>query len=121
MTVTIYFNPSCSNARGALALLRESGIEPFIVEYLKTPLTAAELAALAGKLKATAGPAWPGLRDGMLRAKEAVWSELHLDGANDAALLAAVAAHPVLLNRPIVVTPKGARLCRPPELVLQIL
>ena len=121
MTVTIYFNPSCSNARGALAFLRESGIEPVIVEYLKTPLTAAELAALAGKLKATAGAAWPGLRDGMLRAKEAMWSELNLDGASDTALLAAAASHPILLNRPIVVTPKGARLCRPPELVREIL
>ena len=121
MTVIIYHNPNCSNSRGALALLRERGIEPAIVEYLRTPLTVPALAALAGKLRETAGPAWPGLRDGMLRAKEAVWSELHLDGANDAALLAAVAAHPILLNRPIVVTPKGARLCRPPELVREIL
>ena len=121
MTVTIYFNPGCSNARGALALLRESGIEPFIVEYLKTPLTAAELAALAGKLKATAGAAWPGVRDGMLRAKEPEWSALKLDGASDATLLAAAAAHPILLNRPIVVTPKGARLCRPGEMVAGLL
>ena len=121
MTVTIYHNPGCSNSRGALALLRESGVEPVIVEYLKTPLTAAELAGLAGKLKGTAGAAWPGVREGMLRAKEPEWNALKLDGASDAALLAAAAAHPVLLNRPIVVTPKGARLCRPPELVRQIL
>jgi arsenate reductase len=121
MTVTIYHNPDCSNSRGALAILREHGIEPVIVEYLRTPLRVAELAALADKLRETAGAAWLGLRDGMLRAKEAVWSELTLDGANDAALLAAVAAHPILLNRPIVITPKGARLCRPPELLHEIL
>lgn len=121
MTVTIYHNPACSNSRGALAILREQGIEPAIVEYLKTPLRVAELAALAEMLRETAGAEWPGLRDGLLRAKEAVWSELKLDGADDAALLAAAAAHPILLNRPIVVTPKGARLCRPPELVHEIL
>lgn len=121
MTVILYHNPGCSNSRAALAILRERGIEPAIVEYLKTPLTVPELAALADKLRQTAGPEWPGLRDGMLRAKEAMWSELHLDGANDAALLVAVAAHPVLLNRPIVVATNGARLCRPPELVREIL
>lgn len=121
MTVVLYHNPGCSNSRGALAILRERGIEPAVVEYLKTPLNVAELAALADKLRQTAGAAWPGVRDGMLRAKEAVWSELKLDGASDAVLLAAVAAHPILLNRPIVVTPKGAWLCRPPELVREIL
>ena len=121
MTVKLYHNPGCSNSRGALAILRERGIEPVIVEYLKSPPTRAELEALAGKLRATAGSAWPGLRDGMLRAKEAAWSELKLDGASDEVLLKSAAAHPVLLNRPIVVTAKGARLCRPPERVLEIL
>ena len=121
MTVTIYHNPSCSNSRGALAILRERGIEPKIVAYLRTPPTADELAALAAQLKASAGAAWPGLAEGMLRAKEAIWTALRLDGADDAALLAAAVAHPILLNRPIVVTAKGARLCRPPEKVLEIL
>jgi arsenate reductase len=121
MTVTIYHNPGCSNARGALAILRERGVEPRIVAYLETPPPRAELEALAAQLQATAGAAWPGLREGMLRSKEAVYAALGLDGASDAALLDAVAAHPILLNRPIVVTPKGALLCRPPERVLEIL
>jgi arsenate reductase len=121
MSVTIYHNPGCSNSRGALAILRERGVEPVIVEYLKTPPTAEELKALAARLAATAGAAWPGLRDGMMRTKEAVYAELGLDGASDAALFAALAAHPVLLNRPIVVTPKGAVLARPPERVREVL
>ncbi|HEY0303186.1 MAG TPA: arsenate reductase (glutaredoxin) [Rhizomicrobium sp.] len=121
MTVTIYHNPDCSNSRGALALLRERGIAPAIVEYLKAPPRRAELEVLAARLKAGAGSGWPGLRDGMLRTKEPVYAALKLEAADDAALLDAVAAHPVLLNRPIVVTAKGARLCRPPERVLEIL
>ncbi len=121
MTVTLYHNPGCSNSRGALALLRERGIAPKIVEYLKTPLDAAALEALAARLKATAGAAWPGLRGGMLRTKEPVYAELRLDGAGDDTLLAAVAAHPILLNRPIVTAAKGTLLCRPPERVHEIL
>jgi arsenate reductase len=121
MTVTLYHNPNCSNSRGALALLRERGIEPAIVEYLQTPLSRAALAALAQQLAQTAGAEWPGLRDGMMRTKEAAYADLALDGADDAALLDALAAHPILLNRPIVVTAKGAKLCRPPEAVLAIL
>jgi arsenate reductase len=121
MTVTLYHNPNCSNSRGCLALLRERGIEPAIVEYLKTPLPREALAALAEQLAQTAGAAWPGLRDGMMRTKEAAYAELGLDGASDAALLDALAAHPILLNRPIVVTAKGVRLCRPPEGVLALL
>ena len=119
--VTIYHNPGCSNSRGALALLRERGVEPVIVEYLKTAPTVSELKALAARLAATAGAAWPGLRAGMMRTKEAAYGELRLDGASDAALFAALAAHPALLNRPIVVTPKGAVLARPPERVGEVL
>jgi arsenate reductase (glutaredoxin) len=121
MTVTLYHNPACSNSRGALALLRARGVEPVIVEYLETPLSRAALAALARQLAQTAGPAWPGLRAGMMRTKESVYADLALDGASDEALLGAMAAHPVLMNRPIVVTAKGAKLCRPPEGLLALL
>jgi len=113
--ITIFHNNRCSNSRGALALLRERGIEPNIVDYLATPLTAPELAELVAHLGVP-------VRD-LLRSKEAQFKELGLDSAavGDVQLIQAVAAHPVLLNRPIVVTPKGARLCRPPELVLELI
>ena len=113
--VTIYHNNRCSNSRGALALLRERGIEPTIIDYIATPLTTPELAELVEHLGVP-------LRE-LLRSKEAIFQELGLDqaGVSDAQLLTAVAAHPVLLNRPIVVTPKGAALCRPPEKVLELL
>jgi arsenate reductase len=113
--VTIYHNSRCSNSRGALALIRERGIEPTIVDYIAQPLDAAALAALVGRLGVP-------VRD-LLRSKEAVYTELQLDApaVTDAQLIAAVAAHPVLLNRPIVVTPRGAALCRPPEKVLALL
>jgi arsenate reductase len=119
--VTIYHNPKCSNSRGALALLAEKGITPTVVEYLKTPPGKAELKKLAAALKATAGKDWPGLREGMLRTKEPVYAELRLKDASDDQLLAAVAEHPILLNRPIVTTPKGTVLARPPEAVKTIL
>jgi arsenate reductase len=113
--ITIFHNNRCSNSRGALALLREHGIEPQIVDYLATPLTAPELAELVEHLGVP-------VRE-LLRTKEAEYQQLGLDqpGVSDAQLIAAVAAHPVLLNRPIVVTPKGAALCRPPEKVLDLL
>jgi len=119
--VTIYHNPKCSNSRGALALLQQRGITPTVVEYLKTPPTKADLRKLAAALKAAAGKDWPGLRDGMLRTKEPVYAELGLKDASDDALLAAVAEHPILLNRPIVTTPKGTVLARPPERVKTVL
>jgi arsenate reductase len=119
MKTTIYHNPACTSSRNTLAILTTRGLEPEIVEYLKTPLTKIELQALAGKL--AVAPGWPGLREGMMRAKEPVYADLALDGASDEALFAAMAEHPILLNRPIVVTGKGARLCRPPELVETIL
>ena len=113
--VTIYHNARCSNSRGALALLRERGIEPHIVDYIAYPLDAESLRALVARLGVP-------VRD-LLRTKEAVYQELGLGdpAVDDAALMAAVAEHPVLLNRPIVVTPRGARLCRPPETVLELL
>lgn len=113
--VTIYHNPRCSNSRGALAILREHGIEPRIVEYLKTPPTRAVLCALM----AAAGLSPRAL----IRSKEALFAELGLEapGVTDDALIEAMLAHPVLINRPIVVTPRGTRLCRPPELVREIL
>ncbi len=111
--VTIHHNPSCSNSRGALALIRERGIEPRVVEYLKTPLSVDELRVLVARVGVP-------VRE-LVRTKEAVYAELGLADADDDRLVAAIAAHPVLLNRPIVVTPLGARLCRPPETVLEIL
>ena len=113
--ITIYHNPRCSNSRGALALLRERGIEPRIVDYLARPLDLAQLQQLTA---AVGGP----VRD-LLRSKEAAFQTLGLDNpaCTDAQLLAAVAEHPELLNRPIVVTPRGALLCRPPERVLDLL
>ncbi len=113
--VTIYHNARCSNSRGALALLRERGIEPTIVDYIAQPLDRAQLQALVAAVGVP-------VRD-LLRTKEAAYQELGLADAkwSDAELIDAVARHPVLLNRPIVVTPRGARLCRPPELVLGLL
>ncbi len=113
--VTIYHNSRCSNSRGALALIRERGIEPTIVDYIAEPLDAPALTALVRQLGVP-------VRE-LLRSKESAYAELRLErpelGA--AELIAAVAAHPVLLNRPIVVTPRGAALCRPPEKVLALL
>jgi arsenate reductase len=113
--ITIFHNARCSNSRGALALIRERGIEPNIVDYIATPLTAPELAELVGHLGVP-------VRE-LLRTKEAAYQELGLDqpGVSDVQIIQAVAAHPALLNRPIVVTPKGAALCRPPEKVLELL
>lgn len=121
MKTTIYHNPACTSSRNTLAILAARGRDPVVIEYLRTPLTEAQLRALAAVLQTTAGEAWPGLRDGMMRPKEAIYADLALDTASDDALFAALAAHPILLNRPIVVTDKGARLCRPPELVDGIL
>jgi arsenate reductase len=121
MDVTIYHNPKCSNSRGALALIEAEGLAPTVVDYVKTPLKPAALKALAAALAKTAGAAWPGLREGMMRTKEPLYAELGLARASDAALIAAMAEHPALMNRPIVVTKKGARLCRPPGRVADLL
>jgi len=110
MTVTIYHNPSCSNSRKALEIIQSRGIVPKIVEYLKTPLTPQKLRHLIkDELHVP-------VRD-VMRTQEAVYAQMNLGDADDDTLLAAVAAHPILLNRPIVVTDKGARLCRPGETV----
>ncbi|MBP7351888.1 MAG: arsenate reductase (glutaredoxin) [Comamonas sp.] len=113
--ITIFHNARCSNSRGALALIRERGIEPNIVDYIATPLTAPELSELVEHLGVP-------VRE-LLRTKEAAYQEQGLDqpGVSDVQIIQAVAAHPALLNRPIVVTPKGAALCRPPEKVLELL
>ncbi len=113
--VTLYHNARCSNSRGALALIRERGIEPQIVDYIAQPLDAAQLQALVARLGVP-------VRE-LLRTKEAIYQALNLADArwSDAELIGFVAQHPVLLNRPIVVTPRGARLCRPPETVLELL
>jgi arsenate reductase (glutaredoxin) len=115
MKVWMTFNPNCGTARNVLAILRDKGIEPEIREYLKQPLTRDEIAALVKQLG--------------VRVKDVVrWKqekEIAAAGITpdspDAALLDALAATPVLLNRPIVVTPKGAKLCRPSETVSELL
>jgi arsenate reductase len=111
--ITIYHNPKCSNSRRCLEIIREEGFEPTIVEYLQHPPSAAALEKLVGQMGVAA-------RD-VVRTKEKEYAELDLQGADDAALFKAIAAHPILLNRPIVVTGKGAKLCRPPERVREIL
>ena len=113
--ITIYHNPKCSASRNVLALLRERGIEPRIVEYLKTPPSPAELKAIA---RASGEP----LR-ALLRTKQPEYLEQGLDDPqlSDEQLAEAMVATPVLINRPIVVTPLGARLGRPAEAVLDIL
>lgn len=115
MTTTIYHNPKCGTSRNTLALLRERGIEPAIVEYLKTPPSRAALKALLAEAGLT-------VRD-VLRAKEPVYKELGLDDPkwSDEQLFGFIEQHPILLNRPIVQTPAGVRLCRPAETVLEIL
>jgi arsenate reductase len=113
MNIAIYHNPKCSNSRGCLALIREAGHEPRIIEYLKTPPSRDALADLIRRMGIAP-------RD-LVRAKEAAYAELGLANADDAALLDAMAAHPVLINRPIVVAGNVARLCRPPELVRGLL
>ena len=113
--ITIYHNPQCGTSRNTLAMIRNSGAEPEVIEYLKTPPDRATLLAL---IAATGQPVI-----NAVRTKEALFTELHLGapGVTDTQLIDAMLAHPVLINRPIVVTPQGARLCRPSEQVLDIL
>ncbi|MBK4736302.1 arsenate reductase (glutaredoxin) [Noviherbaspirillum sp. DKR-6] len=114
MDITIYHNPACGTSRNTLAMIRAAGFEPRIVEYLKTPPTRDELRTMIEAAGLTVR--------GALREKEALFRELGLDAAdvNDDALLDAMLAHPVLINRPFVVAPGGTRLCRPAELVKEI-
>ena len=113
--VTIYHNPACGTSRGTLELLRERGIEPEVVEYLKTPPSREEVKALAAR-------AGVPVRE-LLREKAPPYAELGLDDPQltDEQLLDAIEQHPLLLNRPIVVTDKGAALCRPKERALDLL
>ncbi|MGN6116380.1 MAG: arsenate reductase (glutaredoxin) [Nitrobacter sp.] len=115
MTVTIYHNPSCGTSRNTLAMIRQSGEEPVIVEYLKRPPDRARLRALADAMGTT-------IR-GLLREKGTPYVELGLGdpARTDDELLDAIEAHPILIQRPIVETEKGTRICRPSELVLDLL
>lgn len=113
--ITLFHNPGCGTSRNVLALIRHAGLEPRVVEYLQAPPSRDEIRALAA---ATGQP----LR-ALLREKEAVFAELGLadERLGDEALLDAIERHPILLNRPIVVTPLGTALCRPSEAVLELL
>ena len=115
MNVTIYHNPLCGTSRKTLEIIRESGFQPIVVEYLKAPPTRAELKSLYQK--AGISP-----RDG-LRAKEPIAAELGLTrpDVSDDEILDAMMEHPILINRPLVATNKGVRLCRPQDLVREIL
>jgi len=115
MTVTIYHNPDCGTSRNTLAMIRQSGIEPIVIEYLKTPPSRSRIVELV----AAAGMS---LRDA-LRKKDTPYEALGLadPAKTDDELLDAIEAHPILLNRPFVETSIGTRLCRPSEVVLDIL
>ncbi|HET6390000.1 arsenate reductase (glutaredoxin) [Hyphomicrobium sp.] len=115
MTITIYHNPACGTSRNTLAIIRQSGEEPRVVEYLKTPPTRSELETLIRDMGLTPRE--------LLRKKGTPYAELGLDDTKwtDAELIGFMLQHPILINRPIVVTPLGTRLCRPSETVLDIL
>jgi arsenate reductase len=115
MTVAIYHNPDCGTSRNTLAMIRQSGEEPVIIEYLKTPPTRAQLVALIAAMGISVRA--------LLREKGTPYAELRLADPKwtDDELLDFMRTHPILMNRPIVVTPKGVRLCRPSEAVLDIL
>ncbi|RZL93805.1 MAG: arsenate reductase (glutaredoxin) [Variovorax sp.] len=114
-SITIFHNPACGTSRNTLALIRNSGVEPEIVEYLKTPPTKEKLHALVDAMGVS-------VRD-LLRQKGTPYDELDLGNPkwSDEQLLDFIVEHPILMNRPIVVTPLGTRLCRPSEQVLEIL
>ena len=113
--ITIYHNPQCGTSRNVLALIRNTGAEPTVIEYLKTPPSRDTLLALLAQMAVP-------VRD-VMRRKEALYGELQLDNPafGDDALIDAMLAHPILMNRPIVVTTLGTRLCRPSEAVLDLL
>jgi arsenate reductase len=113
--ITIYHNPACGTSRNTLGLIRNSGVEPQVIHYLETPPDRAHLERLIAALGLP-------VRD-LLRKKGTPYAELGLDDPqrSDAVLIAAMLRHPILINRPIVVTPLGTRLCRPSERVLEIL
>lgn len=113
--VTIYHNPKCGTSRTTLAAIRAAGIEPEVIEYLKDPPGRTRLVELMKSAGLTAAE--------LIRAKEKVFAELGLDrdGVTQKALVDAMVEHPILMNRPIVVTPKGVRLCRPADRLYEIL
>ncbi len=115
MDVIIYHNPACGTSRNTLAMIRNAGIEPHVIEYLKTPPTRAMVAQLIARMGIS-------VRD-VLREKGTPYAELGLGDPTltDDQLLDAMLAHPILINRPIVVSPQGVKLCRPSEEVLDLL
>jgi len=115
MTVTIYHNPKCGTSRNVLAMIRRSGEEPVVIEYLKSPPSRERLKELIAAMGIPVRA--------LLREKGTPYAELGLGDPkwSDEELIDFMIAHPILINRPIVVTPKGARLCRPSETVLDIL
>ena len=115
MTITIYHNPACGTSRNTLAMIRQSGEEPVVIEYLKHPPSREKLLALIAAMGITPRE--------LLREKGTPFAELGLDDPtlSDEQLVEAMLSHPILINRPIVETPKGTRLCRPSELVIELL
>ncbi|EIL94167.1 MAG: arsenate reductase (glutaredoxin) [Nevskiaceae bacterium] len=115
MTATIYHNPDCGTSRNTLALIRHAGIEPTVIEYLKTPPNRDQLIKLIDEAMLKPREA--------LREKGTPFAELGLGaaGITDDVIIDAMLKHPILINRPFVVTPRGTRLCRPSEVVLDIL
>lgn len=114
-SIIIYHNPRCSTSRNTLALIREAGIEPTIIEYLDKPLDKAGIQHILKTSGLTAKE--------LIRSKEEIFKTLNLDSNNvtEEQLIDAMVEHPILMNRPVVVTDKGARLCRPIEVVKEIL
>jgi arsenate reductase len=112
MAVTMYHNPRCNTSRKTLALLREKGVEPIIVEYLKTPPSAAELKKILGQLKMPAAK--------LVRKKEAAAAGINPKALSEDALIAAMVKNPIIIERPIVISGVKAALGRPPEAVLSV-
>jgi arsenate reductase (glutaredoxin) len=114
-SVTLYHNPACTKSRETLALIRTAGFEPKIIDYLESPITLSELQALAERLKIPTS--------GLMRMNDALYAELKLDAPDctDVQRMDALHYHPQLFNRPIAESMIGVRICRPPEIVLDIL
>jgi arsenate reductase (glutaredoxin) len=113
MNIKIFHNSRCGTSRTTLGLLRDAGHDPEVVDYLATPPTREQLREIIARAGLSVREA--------VRSKEALYGELGLDAVDDDALLDAMVANPILINRPFVITPKGVRLCRPSELVNEIL